>query len=1150
MEDQVKPGEDEDPSGKPVEQDRLAEPVDAEQPPRLPFPVVGIGASAGGLEAVSELLDAMKPDSGMAFILVQHLAPDRSSMMAEILARRTAMPVFQVEDGMDVAPNHVYVIRPGRTLAIHEGRLQLGPILGSPRAANRPIDDFFRSLAEEQRERAICVVMSGMGSNGTAGAQAIKAVGGLCIAQDPESALFPSMPRHLIDAGYADYILRPSDLPEILLSYARHPYARGGREADADESLHREQQHLREILAVLRTRTRQDFSGYKKPTLLRRIQRRMGLTRTLTIADYARLLRQNPAEVGALADDLLIHVTGFFRDPEAWETLRRLVIAPLVDGREHGSAIRGWVTACSSGEEAYSLAMILVEEAEKIGKAFDIKVFATDLAERSLAHARAGIYAGGIESEIPPERLQRFFAREDEIYRIRSELRDRVVFAPQNVLQDPPFSRLDIATCRNMLIYFEPEIQQRVLSLLHFGLREGGALFLGNTEAIAGAEGLFEPIDKKARIFRRVGPTRHGLIDFPLPHATPGREDDGTGALRVRPRRRDGEKASIAQLTRRTLLDSHTPAAVTVDRDHRILYYHGDTRPFLQQPSGEPTRDIMLLARDGIRGAARVALHRAAAQGAKVVATDGWVEIEPGRRVRIAVSASPILDEPAEESPGSADYFVVSFEERGDFPSPVLDEAARADGSLQELHRLRAELQSTIEELQTSNEELKASNEEVMSINEELQSANEELETSKEEMQSLNEELTTVNAQLRAKMEEHQATSSDLMSLLASTDIAVLFLDTGFRIRRYTPAVRDLLDLIPADIGRPMTALARRFEDPQLDDDAHAVLERLVPIEREVAGDRERHYLRRVLPYRTTDNRIEGVVVTFVDITFGKRAEEALRASDDRFRRMLNIDAVGVLMFDAAGTLLEANGAFLKMTGYSQAEVESRSLSWRSMTPPEFVAESERQMQSLAETGRIGPYEKELSRKDGSRLWMVFVGAALEDGTIVEYCIDATARKEAEASLRNREVWLRGQREALEAVLNGEPLGASLVALARVAVDAMGQGTRAAFYLAGEEGAPLRHAAGVPAARADAADGLETAPESLVWDLAARFGRPVLIGDVAREKSWEPWRALADRFEFRGFWSFPVHSSSGRLVGTLAIYSRQPRDATRSSRRS
>jgi PAS domain S-box-containing protein len=998
-----KPPNRSDPRGAEPEAqpDRQAQPVDVEQPPRLPFAVVGIGASAGGLEALSEFLDAMPSDSGMAFVLVQHLSPDRESMMCEILARRTRMPVTEVENGAVIKPDHVYVIRPGHVLTIKDGRLHLGAQLGT-RATNRPVDDFFKSLAEEQRERAIAIIMSGMGSNGTAGAQAIKAVGGLCVAQDPETAQFSSMPRHLIDQGYADYILPPKEMPEVLLGYASHPYVRAGR--GGDKALNREQGQLREVLAILRTRTRQDFSGYKKPTVLRRVLRRMGLTRVGKVADYAKLMRQSPSEVTALADDLLIHVTGFFRDPDAWESLRERVIAPLVAAREPEGSIRCWVTACSSGEEAYTLAILLVEEAERAGKRLDIKVFATDMAERALGHARAGVYPGGIESEITPERLERFFERDDAVYRVRQDLRECVVFAPQNVLQDPPFSRLDIASCRNLLIYLEPEIQQRVIALLHFGLREGGALFLGTSETVAGADELFEPIDKKARIFRRLGMTRHGASEFALPAAlrnlSTGETSGGNGGRgggRARSFQADRRitRPSVAQVTHRTLLEQHTPAAVTIDRDHRVLYFHGNTRPFLDQPSGEPTRDLLMLTRDGLRATVRQALHRAAAQGEPVTLMDGWVETGPGRRARVAVTASQVSDK------SGPDYFVISFQDRGEVTSasdPTGDNGHESDQNNQELLRMRDELQSTIEELQTSNEELKASHEEVMSMNEELQSTNEELETSKEEMQSLNEELTTVNAQLRMKMEELQVTGNDLESLLASTDLAVLFLDTRFRIRRYTPAVRQLVEMIATDVGRPLSDLARKFIDPQLVADAETVLEKLVPVEREIRGrDEHQWFLRRITPYRTVDSRIEGVVVTFFDVSSRRRAQAALAENEQRLRRMINVEGVGILTFNEGGTLLDANDAFLRLTGYDRDDIASGKLSRHSLTPPEHAPASEEQMRRLGQSGKIGPYEKEYLHKNGSRHWMLLAGAALGDGTVIEYCVDVTDRKRAEA---------------------------------------------------------------------------------------------------------------------------------------------------------
>ena len=858
-----------------IEQDlkRQREPFGEEDPPRLPFPVVGIGASAGGLEACTEFFSAMSPDSGMSFVLIQHLPPDRHSMIADILSQHTRMKVQQVQDGMPVEENKVYVIRPGHTLTIKNGALHLEEALERPRHG-RPVDDFFKSLAEEQRERAICIIMSGLGSNGTAGAQAIKAVGGICIAQDLESAQFPSMPRHLIDTGNADYVLTPREMPAVLIGYSQHPYAM--ERSDPDQILRNEYQHLREILEVLKTRTRHDFSGYKKPTVLRRIQRRMGLNRIMKVGEYAKLLRRNPAEVTSLSDDLLIHVTGFFRDPEAWESLRQHVIMPLIASRESGAPLRCWVAACSSGEEAYSLAILLQEECERANKILDIKVFATDMAERTLANARNGLYPGGIEAEVSSARLERFFNKEDAVYRVRPELRERVVFAPQNLLQDPPFSRLDIVSCRNLLIYLEPEMQHRVMNVLHFALRDGGALFLGTSETVPNGEQMFETIDKKARVFRRIGPSRPPNLAFPL------RRSVGIPGVTGQTEFRSGQKPSVAAMTTKALLSWHVPAAITVDRDFQIMYFHGNTQPYLNQPSGEPTRELIPILKEEVRGAVRTALHRAMSENSTAVVHDGIMETNEGR-VRIVVTASPM------ESMTRSEYFVVSFSPRREEHEPPPASPGTASEIDAELARVRRELQMTIEELQTSNEEHKASAEEVMSINEELQSSNEELQTSKEEMQSLNEELTTVNAQLQVKMEEFQSITSDLGSLLSSTDIAVLFLDTQFRIRRYTPAATKLLELIASDIGRPLSDLALKFTDPTLLKDAKAVMDSLQPNQKEVAGAQEKWYVRRILPYRTSENRIEGVVITFVDITEIKNVEAALRRSEDNLAAELTV---------------------------------------------------------------------------------------------------------------------------------------------------------------------------------------------------------------------------------------------------------------------
>jgi two-component system, chemotaxis family, CheB/CheR fusion protein len=895
-----------------IESERLSEPVDAELPPRLPFTVVGVGASAGGLEAYTDFLQACRTDSGIAFVLIQHLSPRHESVMAELLAKHTTMPVLQVTDSLKVEPNHVYVIRPGYTMTIRDGHLHLGPS-AAERMQRRPIDDFFRSLAEEQRDRAICVILSGTGSNGTAGAQSIKAVGGLCIAQDPDSAKFPAMPRSLIDTGLADAILQPAEMFTVISRFAART-ERNGKESDADTIFRRERQAVNEVIAILRTRLRHDFSGYKKPTIVRRIQRRMTLLQVETMPDYVRHLRQNPGEVTALNDDLMIHVTGFFRDPEVWEKLSERVIVPLVAEKDDGAAIRCWVTACSSGEEAYTLGILLLEAAEAANKRFDIKIFATDTAERSLRDARAGTFAGGIESEIQPKRLDRFFEKDEVFYRVRKELRELVVFAPQNVLQDPPFSRLDICTCRNLLIYIEPEVQRRVLSMIHFGLREGGTLLLGTSETTTGAEDLFEPIDKKYRLFRRIGPTRHGALDFPLPHVRlrtgngngDGENDaDGShGDMRMLPR------AAVQSLAAKALLDRFTPAAMVVDRAGEIVYFHGSTERFLIQPRGEPTRDMLSLAREEVRGSLRTAFQRSLAQGMSVHVRDGTIG-EGASRTRIEVNVSPLDGRP------TANYFLVTFSEHPEPPPPNLNIDGESNTQLaDELRRVRDELQSTIEELQTSNEEMKASHEEVTSVNEELQSTNEELETSKEELQSLNEELTTVNAQLQAKMEELERTTNDLGSLLSSTDIAVIFLDTQFRIRRYTPAMKDLMDLIPGDMGRPLNDMARKFDDPELLNDARAVLERLAPIEREIVSSEGRWYVRRALPYRTMDSRIEGVVITFVDINARRLAEAARQAEEERVRDLLLIMRAGVYQTNMDGTIAYYNPRAAELWGH------------------------------------------------------------------------------------------------------------------------------------------------------------------------------------------------------------------------------------------
>lgn len=875
----------------------MADSVNQDAPPRLAFPVVGIGAGAGGHEALYELFRAVPERSGIAYVVIQQ-HPSEEELASTWLPSVSPLPVVIIEDGMHMTPDRIYVSSAERSVSLEKGLLRLGEPIAE-KTNNRPIDDFFRSLAEEQNERAICIVLSGNGSNGSEGARAVAAVGGICVAQRPSSAAFPAMPMQLIEQRIADFVLRPQEMAGLVMRYAREPYAKNSAAPVRDQ----DDAKIEHLLGIVRARTKRDFTGYKRLTVTRRIRRRMAVHQVRSLDDYARMLSADDAEASALADDLLIHVTGFFRDPEAWDSLQQNVIEPLVANREDGGVIRCWVTACATGEEAYTLAMLIDEAASAAGKHFDVKIFATDLAERALAHARAGIYSAGIESDLTTERLERYFHKEDGVYRLRNTLRGMVVFAPQNVLQDPPFSRLDICCCRNMLIYLEPSAQGRLLGLLHFSLRDGGVLFLGSSETPAN-EDQFTPLDRRWRLYRKVRGSRSAGIDF----AQLARVRDAQ--LEILPR------AAVARMTSQWLVDGNIPASVTVDRAGRVLYFHGNTDMYLAQPRGEPTRELLSLVRDGLRVATRKALEAVLASGDAVSEPSRLLSANDSQ-LRAWVTVTPL------ERRGEEDgHYLVSFEQRRDPAEQNHVDSPDTPQLNRELERVRQELLHTVTELQLRNEELRASNEEVTSINEELQSTNEELETSKEELQSLNEELTTVNAQLEAKVVEHEATSNDLSSLLHSTDIAVVFLDTQFRIRRYTPAVRTLFDLIPSDAGRPLANLARKFKDDDLLEDARAVLDRLVPVEREIVSDAGHWYLRRLLPYRTTDNRIDGVVITFIDITASKLAEQRTA----RKARLLDLSNDAIICCDLDNRIVFWNQGAISQFGFTRDEALGRDL--------------------------------------------------------------------------------------------------------------------------------------------------------------------------------------------------------------------------------
>ncbi|QKK25263.1 chemotaxis protein CheB [Rhizobium hidalgonense] len=829
------------------------------------LPIIGIGASAGGISALSRFFDAMPDDNGCAFVVVLHLDPVRESELARILSAHTAMPVAQITDGTTIAPGHVYVIAPGSDLSVRDGALHMA----KPSASHgHPVDVLFSSLARDRGERAIAVVLSGTGSNGTEGLRDIRAEGGMSLVQAPETAEFDGMPRSAILAGMADHVLPPEKMPEALLAFIKHGYI--VHPAAIDVSSSESPATLGNVLDLLRARGGYDFRGYKHSTLGRRVHRRLGLRNIDTLDAYVDDLRTNPHELTTLAGDLMINVTGFFRDAEAWKALAELVIAPIVEQRETGAAIRVWTPACSTGEEAYTIAMLVTELAEAAGKRFQLKVFATDAQEENLRKAREGSYPAAAMSAFPAARLKRFFEKHDSMFQVSKELRDMVVFAAQNLLRDPPFSRLDLVTCRNVLIYLDAESQQRIITLCHFALRPGGHLFLGNAETIGRHEELFETESKKWRIYRKLGAGRHHLIDHPPTRLSTGLLPMDKSTPPPEP------NLPAAELARRALLDRFAPASVLIDEKARVLYFHGTTREYLEHPSGEPTRDLLLMARDGLAPTLRAAIRQASRENRSVTVDALMREDKVGLSVTMTVTPVPSA---AQSGPFLLVSFVPALPQLDHTRMPVGEAAEDASAGeralLEELKATRAELQNTIEHQETTNEELKASNEEAISMNEELQSTNEELETSKEELQSFNEELNTVNSQLQYKIGELESTTNDLHNLLTGSETATLFLDETFRIRWFAPAIKDLFDLAPSDVGRPISAFAQKFFDENLLRDAETVLKKLTAIEVEVPSS-DRWYLRRMLPYRTQDNRIAGVVITFHNITDRKRDADAI----------------------------------------------------------------------------------------------------------------------------------------------------------------------------------------------------------------------------------------------------------------------------------
>jgi two-component system, chemotaxis family, CheB/CheR fusion protein len=887
---------------------------DPEQPD---IPIVGIGASAGGLEALDELLLHMPVNTGLAFVIVTHQHPGHTSLLAELLSRQTSMPVVEVTDGTKVEANHVYVATPGGLLAILNGtlhRMDTGN-LESPRL---PIDYFFRSLAEDQKERAICIILSGTGTDGTLGLKAIKEASGMAMVEEPKSAKYAGMPASAIATGLADYVMSPADMPGQLVAYSAGPFLT--RKNLTLPVPHVPAEPLQKIFFLLRKQTGHDFSSYKINTLHRRIERRMNIHQIEKPDDYVRYLQENPHEIEILFRELLISVTQFFRDEEAWIELGEH-LQKLVSSTPENSVIRAWIPGCATGEEAFSLAIVLRECIRQTEQHINVQIFGTDLDAVAIETARLGQYPGGIAADVSPERLERFFTHDEDLYRIRKEIREMIIFAPQNMITDPPFTKLDILSCRNLLIYLNADLQKKILPIFHYALKPGGILFLGPSETIGPFSDLFEPLSKRWKIFRR----KESVDSISaLPEILNRPTMDERKATTFMPPALPHTETRVAVAIERLLLGRFAPASVVVNDLGNIVFIHGRTGMYLEPSEGEPRHNLLEMAREGLKFVLSAALHKCIATGTDVTEEEVRVNTNDAFML-VDLSVSKLHDSATLEG-----LFLVSFQ-----PTPVVtpdiskkkrpkrkgaNEHMSGEHLEHELQIMRESHQRTLEELQTSNEELKSTNEELQSINEELQSSNEELETSKEEMQSLNEELTTVNSELQSKLDELSHANDDMQNLLNSTDVATVFLDKHLNIRRYTEEAKELVMLRENDIGRPISELASNIEHDDLVEKCRDVLRTLKYFECEVRTKNGGWYQMRITPYRTTENLIDGLVITFVNI----RSSGELRAF---FESIVETVRHPLIVLNEHWKIISANHCFFDTFKLSQSDVINSSLS-------------------------------------------------------------------------------------------------------------------------------------------------------------------------------------------------------------------------------
>ena len=968
--------------------------------------IVGIGASAGGLAAFEAFFSAMpaRTEPGIAFVLVQHLAPDHKSILSELVRRFTSMQVLDVEEGMRVEANCAYIIPPNQDMAVLNGTLHLLEP-AAPRGLRLPIDFFFRSLAQDQHERAICIVLSGTGSDGTLGARAIKGEGGTVMVQTPESADYDGMPRSVIATGLVDYVLPPADMPSRLIEFATRRF--GGAHAPAALAQQSEEA-LQKILVLLRAHTGHDFSRYKQRTIVRRIERRMAIHQIEGMAEYVRYIQNAPAEADALFGDLLIGVTSFFRDASAFKALEEQVVAHIFDDKPPGTVIRVWVAGCSTGEEAYSLAILLQERIQALKQNYKMQLFATDVDRRAIDIARRGVYPANIAADVSSERLARFFDQDpaDGSYSIHKPLRDMLVFSEQDIIKDPPFSKLDVISCRNLLIYMGTELHEKLIPLFHYALNPNGVLFLGSSETVGGFDPLlFAKIDRTSKLYRRregdPGTHRPPIDSLLMPSVRIRAPQPVAGAP-------GGAAGRLRELTEQTMLQRSAGALVNERGD--ILYLHGRTGQYLEPAPGQPAMNILKMAREGLRHALTTALHNAALQQIPVhyaglaVKTNGDFSAVNltvrAAETRAGAVAEPrlfvVILDPApapERPPGPAAVDSATDLAVADGSAGHADADARIAALMRELRTKDDYLQTSNEELATSNEELKSSNEEMQSVNEELQSTNEEMQTSKEELQSINEELATVNVELQSKMADLSRANNDLNNLMAGTGMGTVFVDHQLRIQRFTPAITQVIKLIQTDVGRPVGDIASHLVGyDSLVSDLQAVLDTLTPREVEVQTRAGAWFLLRIRPYRTLENVIEGAVITLTDISEVKAAQMALQESEGlrRLAVVVRDSDAAILVQALDGRILAWNPSAVRMYGWTEAEALSMNIA--GLIPENQRETSIAKVREIARAGASEPYRAQRLTKDGRTTEVWLTAASLVDEAGHPYAIATTER--------------------------------------------------------------------------------------------------------------------------------------------------------------